>query len=317
MYYYWTKKAESEEYSYKLLPAMNEVVFVEVLKFSNNNTYCKLLEYDNTEGFIPNTELDRKVIDPSKQFEIGKTYPMIVMGIRNTNGLKTSVDLSYKKVQKDTRSDLLSKFTKLNKLYEIITEFSFFTNIPFDLAQKEILLHKLEMNSQQYLSDVETLYKQYLKNPDIFFSGVAENMKEKANEYVENMKNRLTITQMLVYQKFRLWVIQENSLAILKDVLSYQTDKCKIEYVSSPKYQLTITCETDEERQQILTDFLSYIEEKKILYKIKFELDESQVIKNQEFILHPLHMVKSETCENIGEIELEKMNETNLNLSEL
>lgn len=284
MYYYGIKTAV------KTVPSINDIVFVEITKFSSGNTYCRLLEYNDLEGFVPITELDRKVFDPEKQFKFNTTYPMVVLSVRQSANGDTSVDLSYKKVQKETRNDLLLKFSHINKLYGMIYEFCFLTQIPQDVAQSLILFPKFDMNAQQYLINAESQYKQYLKNPSDFFLDVDQSIQPQISTFVENMKSRLEITKMIVYQQFRLWVMQNNSLEILKTVLHYKGDGYEIEYVSSPKYQLTINCEHEEEKQTILNNFLSYMDEQKKLYKIKFELDESAVIKDQEFILHPLNM---------------------------
>jgi translation initiation factor 2 alpha subunit (eIF-2alpha) len=119
---------------------------------------------------------------------------------------------------------------------------------------------------------------------------VDPSIEPQVKTFVENMKSRLTISKMIVYQQFRLWVMQSNSLEILKSILSYKSENCELVYVSSPKYQLTIQCDNEIEKQEILNKFLSYINEQKSLYKIKFELDESQVIQDQEFTLRPLNM---------------------------
>lgn len=284
MYYYGIKN------TVKTVPILNDIVFVEVTHFSGKNTYCKLLEYNDLEGFVPITELDRKVFDPEKQFKNNTVYPMVVTGFTQSEDGKMSVDLSYKKVQKDTRNELLLNFGNVNKLYGMLKEFCFLTQVPFDVAQSLVLFPKFEVCAQQYLTEAGALYKQYLRNPSEFFSDVDQSLQDQIALFVENMKSRLNITHMIIYQQFRLWVMQNNSLNILKSVLSYQANGGQIEYVSSPKYQFTITCENDEERQTILNNFLSYINEQQTLYKIKFELDEYQVIKDQEFILHPLNM---------------------------
>jgi len=292
MYYYRTQNQTTGDFEPKTLPTMNDIVFCEATHFSGLNTYFKLIEYNNNEGFVPITELDKKVKDPEKQFKIGMTYPMIVTGHRQINDEKWSVDLSYKKVQKETRQDLLSKFTNINKLYTIINEFCFFTKVEFNIAQKLIMYPKFDMNSQQYLSDAESLYKNYLKNPSDFFGNI-EELKNEIEMFVENVKSRITITKMIVNQQFRLWVLQNNSLDILKHVLSYVSDGCEIEYISSPKYQFVIKCEDDNEHKIFLNKFLDYMTEQQKIYKLKFELDEEIVIKNQEFLLKPLNMIGS------------------------
>lgn len=286
MYYY------CNETGIQLCPQVNSVVFVEVVSFSKNNTYCKLLEYGDLEGFLPDTELDRKVHDPRTCFVNGTIYPMLVMA----NMRDGSVDLSYKKVQKDSRNELLLKFNNIKKLYTMLNEFCFLTGVPFDIAQKLVLFPKFNMNSQEYLNEAGNLYKQYLKNPADFFENVDKSLQNEIALFVANTLQRLKVSKMTIYQQFRLWVMQSNSLETLKNILTgYSKDGCEVVYISSPKYQLTITCETDEERQELVNHFLSYISEQTKLHNIKFELDESQIIQDQDFILHPLNTFVQES----------------------
>lgn len=289
MYYYCDENRQVLR-----IPPVNSIVFVEIVNFSQNNTYCKLLEYNDLEGFLLDTELDRKVHDPRTCFVSGAIYPMLV--IANMRNGEINVDLSYKKVEKKIRDELLLKFNNVKKLYTILNEFCFLTGVEFDVAQRSVLFPKLHINSQKYLDEAGNIYKQYLKNPAEFFQSVNDFLQDEVTLFVNNTLQRLEVSKMIVYQQFRLWVMESNSLEILKEILNgYTKEGCKIVYISSPKYQLTITCNNDEERQELLNDFLSYVGEQRKIHNVKFELDESQLVQDQEFILHPLNTFAKET----------------------
>lgn len=295
MYYYWQVNDESKQIEHKTHPNLNEIVFAKITRFSGTNTYCELLEYNNLEGFISITELDKRVLDPEKQFKFETIYPLVVTAV-NKRPTGICIDLSYKKVHKDTRQNLLTQFTYVGKLYTMLNEFCFNTRVPFELAQHSILFPLLEMQSQQYLTNAESQYKQYLKSPSEFFSNVDDSLEQHLLNFTTNMRSRLTITRMSVYQNFRLTIKDTNdSLHILKTILSYSHNNAKIEVIASPKYQLAISCENDEERQIILNDFLSYIEKQKEIYNFDFNLDELVLVHDQTFVLRPLNMSDNQT----------------------
>lgn len=273
MYYYNIK-----------VPNINDIVFIKITNYSKIGTYCELLEYDNIEGFILNTEMDRRVLDPKKQFKYGIIYPVLVLSI-NDKG----IDLSYKKVKKDTREMLLNQFNNLNKLYSILEEFNYLTKLELEESQKLIIWPKLMLESQSYLSDAKELYETYLKTPSDFLAGVMEEHPIKTTEFLNDMKNRLTITKMVIFQNFDFWMFDTNSLDKLKQSLCY-SDEVEIRYISSPKYQLIINCNNEQEYDDILKKFVNYMNTVTKEHKCKFLLTDRQIVQNQEYILKPLNI---------------------------
>lgn len=78
-------------------PNLNEVVFVTIDNFTDDAIYCRLVEYKNKEGFLPITELDKKVQpNPKKHFSEKKVYPMIVMDVDTDKGV---IDVSYRRIK--------------------------------------------------------------------------------------------------------------------------------------------------------------------------------------------------------------------------
>jgi len=287
-------------YYNKNVPDNNDIVFVEITSFSTLGTYGKLLEYDGMNGFIPLTELDRKVFDPKKCFEIGTVYPVLVTVTPDKDGVcrivpdkndEYCIHLSYKKIKKELRENLLKQFNNVSRLYSMLEEFTFHTKILHQEAQRLVLFPKFQMDEEQkYLKEAENLYNEYLKTPHSFFGDALTVYPDQTNAYIENMLSRLSISKMIVYQNFKLRVLENNSLDILKVILSYKSNNAEVIYVSSPKYNLNISCDNDSQREAITNEFLLYMTEQEKMYKIKFELDDAQIIQNQTYTLRPLNM---------------------------
>jgi Translation initiation factor 2, alpha subunit (eIF-2alpha) len=89
-------------------PNPNEVVFGRIVKFTENGAYCNLIEYNDIEGFVLNTELDKKVPNARRQFIYNVVYPLCVL--KNTDSYNRKderINLSYKKVGKGARKNYL------------------------------------------------------------------------------------------------------------------------------------------------------------------------------------------------------------------
>lgn len=276
MYYYNNK-----------IPNTNDIVFVKITTFSNSGTYCELLEYNNVEGFILNTELDRRVYDPKKCFKVDHMYPMLVLSVTNDK-----IDLSYKKIAKDTRNTHISNFSYIDKLYSIIKDIEHVTTLHIDILQKIVVFPKLIQHQQKYLTDAQELYYDCIKNPDSFLSDLVNDHKETYDVGVSNIKARTIITKIVVYQNFDFWIFESNGIEKLKTILTHEdfnTLNVNIKYISSPKYQLVIECDNESFVDDTINNFTSYISEVTNKYKCKFAFTKKETIQNKEYNIKPLN----------------------------
>jgi len=283
------------------LPTLNDIVFVRINSFSDAGTYCSLIEYDNVEGFILNTELDRRVFNPKKQFEYGTIYPVLVLSVC-TNNNKLAIDLSYKKIKKEIREKLLEKFGSVFNINKMVHEFAFLTQVPLDEVydltirkflksdntddhndQDEIGENIEEECLDQNLEDGYKLYSDILKNPMNFTKHISEKYPTESNQFTENVKMRIKKTNIVIQQVFILMVLEEDAVVKLKEFLVYEN--AKIKYLSSPKYQIIITGETNEECDDKINAFVEHMKNKLNGIKHVFKLDEKVEITKQEYFL--------------------------------
>jgi translation initiation factor 2 subunit 1 len=267
----------------KKLPLVDDVVFVYVSEFSTNGTYCKLIEYDDREGFILNTELDKRVYDPKKVFEMGEIYPMSVL-----SSTDTGIDLSYKKIKSDTRKDLLFSFSTIQKICTLVKEFTYLTKIPLPTVLENTTW---KIFDEKRLVNSKEIYLSILRNPSVFTGGIEKNYPDETKTFLENLSERITTTNMVVHQNFDLMICDEDSVSKLKEVLTYDEEKnTQVKYVSSPKYQIVVTGSDEGDIDQKIEKCLNHMKSKMKSYTCIFNIGEKLVIKQKEFILKPLYM---------------------------
>lgn len=268
----------------KQTPNVNDIVFVYVSEFSKGGTYCKLIEYDDIEGFILNTELDRRVYDPKKIFSFGETYPMFVLAVTSKG-----IDLSYKKVSTDDRQKLLEKFGAIKKICHLVVEYSYLTKISVNNVS-ELTVWKLF--EKDHLMDPKTLYSSILKNITKFTHWISEIYPKETQIFVDNVVSRITMTNMTVHQNFDLMICDEDAVSKLKQVLIYEEDtNTHVKYISSPKYQISVTGDNEKECEYKINKCLDFMKAKMNTYNAIFKIQDKVIAKNQEIILKPLHMV--------------------------
>jgi translation initiation factor 2 alpha subunit (eIF-2alpha) len=279
------------------LPLIDSIVFVTIKDFSKHGTYCNLIEYDGIEGFILNTELDRRVFDPKKQFQLGKIYPMLALSVdKKTN----KIDLSYKKINIPDRPILVNKFYDVSRIVKLCDEISFFTEIPKNEIYKNTL-HKM-FEDEDPLEIASGLYTKYLNNPSDLVEFLIESYPEQSTKFIENIKSRITYGNMTMSKLFKLRMFDTDSVKKLIDLLSY-TDpllKTEIIYNGSPKYLIKTIGSTKEICMKNIQTCIECLEKDKLKYNCQLETyldaDETtefgfKVLHPREITLKPLKMI--------------------------
>lgn len=274
----------------KKLPSIDDIVFIIITTFSDSGTYCKLLEYNNVEGFILNTELDKKVYDPKKQFKFGTIYPMLVLDVSEEN-----VNLSYRKVfnnKEDTkkyRERLLDNFNNILKISKLVEEFCILTKIEREIVEENTIQIFFDKNDK---NNSEKLLTKILKDPNNLFFNILLKYSDQTEKYLNNLYERILTTDMLVHQNFKLVIPDENAIEKLKYLLTIEKNNMvEIKYVNAPIYQLIISCDSNETLKNIIDNF-----EKNIKLKSKdtninciFSLEDQHIIREKEFYFKPMN----------------------------
>eukprot|EP00667_Euglena_gracilis_P013984 EG_transcript_14462 len=99
-------------------PKLDDFVVVRVKSITASAAYVQLLEYNNTEGMIPLTELSRRRIrSVNKHIRVGKTEIVQVFRLDEDKGY---IDLSKKKVTDDDYRLCETRYTKAKDVHSIM-----------------------------------------------------------------------------------------------------------------------------------------------------------------------------------------------------
>lgn len=233
-------------------PDINDTVIVIIENFSEHGIYCKLIEYDDKEGFLLYSELDKRTYyNRHKYFNFKDKYPMTVINIDYESGL---IDLSHKKIKSDERDTHLKNFHSASQIFRLSKEFSDLTGIDLDsllpLTMWNIL-KKDELNSSQ------KKLKSILQKPSEFVNNAKKIFPSESGDYLDSLAARISSTTVIIHQNFDLIVYCNDAINEIKKILNFPDvdQNIKIEYINSPTYRFIVECKFDDERNEIIDNY--------------------------------------------------------------
>lgn len=220
----------SEQY-----PKVDDIVIVTISKIEKDAIYCVLLEYDNKEGFLPITGLDKKSnANPKSYFKTGHRYPMTV-----TNVEEDKIDISYNFIPQREREKYVNEFDFMAKIYSFTNDIILMTG----LTKEEILsktMHQV-VNKDMVTSaknDTKDIYFSILENPFSYMQKLIDDYPDDMPKLVDEIEKRIIKSTMIYCQEIDITVLCKNGVNVLKDILNITCNDYKIEYVNAPKYKL-------------------------------------------------------------------------------
>ena len=272
-------------YHQKFLPSPNDIVFVSPVSFSENGVYCKLLEYDGIEGLILSTEIVRKWTDSKnnqKTFKYDHVYPVLVMEADDKH-----IDLSYRKIAPDERDGYVLNFEKFKKIVQLVDELVWAENLNEENMYEQYVWPA--MSGDHFL-----LYNNILKNPDSLVDMYLGDEREKIQRFADNLRKRVTKTDIIMSRDFQLYVFETDGINKLKTILSSNfgpDSKIEIRYVCSPRYQIIVSGQDEERINTMIEEAMKVLENNAIPFKNSLTFDENNVVvKKMECSLKPLNM---------------------------
>lgn len=269
-------------------PNLNEVVFVTIDNFTDDAIYCRLVEYKNKEGFLPITELDKKVQpNPKKHFSEKKVYPMIVMDVDAAKGV---IDVSYRRIKEIDREKYLEKFDYFSRIYRLTTEISLLYNMLMDNILPFTMWRVLQKDS---IENSKEIHDMILDNPASYVETIIADNPIETKKILENIESRITRTQLIIHQNFELAVACNEAVNVLKNILSYTDDRLTVEYVNAPKYRIVVNGKTEQECDDKLRKCLNTLQERvgSDRNKIMFKIEKKVIVKERELCIKYLDRV--------------------------
>ncbi len=211
------------------MPNPNTLVIVLVDKIEKYGAYCKLIEYDNVEAFMPLKEVSTGWIKNIHEFlHKGKT---IVCRVIDVNPEKGTIDISLKKVTPKDQKEKISEYNLEKRISSLLAQ----------AIKQAGLSHQKSTIIKSVIDDFGT------------YTNFHNNMIEKSQRYkTANIPEKLKETYIAVIDanrqkkdydvSYTLDLVDYNTkggITEIKNTLKLMSDAgVEVHYLGAPKYML-------------------------------------------------------------------------------
>ncbi len=257
----------------KKIPKLGELVIAQVSKIMQFGAYCKLLEYEDVEVFIPIREVSSGWIKNIHEFL--HNGQKIVCKITYIDNQKGTIDASIKKVMPKEAKDKLSAYN-LEKRFSTLIE-----KMIKDIGEEKNL-QKISGIVQAEFGNYAQLYYDLIGNTERFKnSKLPKKLKDKLLEFIEEQnakkKHKVSyIISMIVEDT-------ENGITKINEALQ-EAEKtgAEITYISSPKYHITAEGKDYKESEDKVKAAIETIKAR--LKNTEIEVEKEKIKKEKEGI---------------------------------
>lgn len=211
------------------MPGPNSLVIVLVDKIEKYGAYCKLIEYDNIEAFMPLKEVSTGWIKNIHEFlHKGKT---IVCRVIDVNPEKGTIDISLKKVTPKDQKEKISEYNLEKRISSLLAQ-----------AIKQAGLSHQKNNITKYILEDFGTYTNFHnsmieKNQKYKNANIPEKLKETyANVIDANRQKKdydVSYTINLVNHNTKSGITEiRNALKLISEA------GVEVHYLGAPKYML-------------------------------------------------------------------------------
>ena len=222
-------------------PAPNELAIAQVTKITRFGAYCKLLEYDGVEVFIPIREVSSGWIKNIHEYlHQGQN---IVCKITYIDNQKGTIDASIKKVMPRQAKEKLSVYNLEKKVAVLVQKILKSLN---EEKQKDKVISTIFSEFGGYAQ----MYQNLVENTEQFDnSKLPKKIKTALQDFVK--ENEAKKTHKVSYILKILNEETENGITTINNALS-DAEKSNVEvyYLSAPNYRITAEGKTYQESEQ-------------------------------------------------------------------
>jgi len=256
-------------------PELEEIVVVQVKRIVDMGSYVSLLEYDNHEGMLLNSELSkRRIRSLAKLVKVGKTEICMVLRVDQEKGY---VDLSKRRVEPEDATAKEESFAKAKAVHGIMRHVAQTHQIPVNelCCKASWPLYKKYNNAfeayKKHINQEIDLWSEIdFSQPGMDLTHLADKIKE---DIETNLKRRLIQATIRLRAKIEVSCDKYEGIDAVKDALAEgfkaSTEECevKINLVAHPLFVLTCICRDKPTGMAVLEDAMerikTSIEEKK------------------------------------------------------
>ncbi len=279
-------------------PNIDDIVYVRFNKISTKyGIVVDLIEYNNIEGMIINSEIQKKKTNAAKLFR-NKIIPCLVL---NVDQIKGYVDLSYRRVLEEEKQKYQRQYPAIEKIVKIgedvLTLYEIYKKETNSTENKKMIYEQIIwkiFENNKKINNFDKVLEEIISNPQYIFK-YSENLQQDfIDRYINLHKQRIKVTELNVLKDFKLQILSENGIDKLKIILMSiipddLKDKIKVECVASPIYRLNIIGKDNEEINNYIIQINDIVNEKIKNYNVIYcMMDNLTILKDKNYTLAPL-----------------------------
>lgn len=279
-------------------PNIDDIVYVKFNKISTKyGIVVDLIEYNNIEGMIINSEIQKKKTNAAKLFR-NKIIPCLVL---NVDQIKGYVDLSYRRVLEEEKQKYQRQYPAIEKIVkigeDILTLYEIYKKETNSIENKKMIYEQIIwkiFENNKKINNYDKVLEEIISNPQYLFK-YSENLQQDfIDRYINLHKQRIKVTELNVLKDFKLQILSENGIDKLKIILMSiipddLKDKIKVECVASPIYRLNIIGKDNEEINNYIIKINDIVNEKIKNYNVIYcMMDNLTILKDKNYTLAPL-----------------------------
>ncbi len=260
---------------------VNSLALAKIEKIMQFGAYCKLIEYNNADAYLPIREVSSGWIKNIHEFiHEGQT---VVCRITYIDTEKGTIDISLKKVTSKESKDKMGAFNLENRLRALCQRAFKETKLP--VPQRTEINNYIMATFNNYTNFVKALGEEGESKGEAEGIKVPKRFKEAVLRIIE--ASRQNKKYIVAYDLSMSTQDTMNGIDNIKDILqSINHEGVEISYVSAPKYKLVAEGADYTEAEEKIKRAASIIKSK--LKNGSFNIEKEKLKKEKEDIMNRL-----------------------------
>ncbi|MGC8537812.1 MAG: S1 RNA-binding domain-containing protein [Candidatus Micrarchaeia archaeon] len=266
---------------HKQYPPPNSLALAKIEKIMQFGAYCKLIEYNNTDAYLPIREVSSGWIKNIHEFiHEGQTVVCKIIYIDREKG---TIDISLKKVTSKESKDKMGAFNLDNRLKALCQRA--FKEVKLPVPQRNEINDYIMLQFKSYTNFVKALGEESESKGSAEEIKVPKRFKEAVLRIIEASRQNKKF--IVAYDLSMSTQDTMNGIDNLKDVLhNISAAGVEVSYISAPKYKLMAEGTDYIDAEEKIKNAVNVIKSK--LKAGSFDIEKEKLKKEKEDIMNRL-----------------------------
>lgn len=264
----------------KKIPYLKDLVIAEVVKITNFGAYCKLIEYNNADAFLPIKEVSSGWIKNIHVFI--HNNQKIVCRVIYFDKERNTIDISIKKVTPKESKEKIKEYNLERRLENLFIQA---INKSQEQSKKAELINTC---FSEFNSFINLIYNATNNTKEFKSSLLPKKLKDNLIKIIDANKKEKIYTVSYI-----LTLLTYNTISGISELnsilMSLKNQGIDVSYISAPKYRLVSLSKLNYfEAEEKIKQAAELV--KQMLKKGEFSIEKEKLKKQKENIIDELNV---------------------------